>query len=128
MMTPLHPDEIGPAAKPRAGFAGVGSLITLQYLQGPDAERLTFEFVDSENLLVRRALGGIAAIRWPERLLNLNLAHTDERVNLLAALSIVHPELLPRVEAMIPPAELQPMRSKMLADGIDVYFRAGTVF
>lgn len=123
---PLKPDESQIVPK----TPGLGSLGTLEFLQGPDAERLTFEFVDSENLLVRRALGAVAAIRWPDRLLNLNPIHSEERVNLLAALSIVHPELLPRVEAIIPTAELQPMRAKMMADGIEVYQRpgAGIVF
>ncbi len=111
---------------------GVGCLSALEFLQGPDAERLTFEFLDSENQWVRESLGAIAAIRWPERYLGTNLEHSDERKNLLAAIGILHPALLTRVEAMVSKAELQSIESKMLATGIEAYCRlqpgAGIIF
>jgi hypothetical protein len=95
---------------------------TLEFLQTPDAERLTFEYVDSTNELVRRALGLVAVMRWPERFLTLQSPHLDERTKLLAALSIFHPELMPRVQAIVTPDELDKIRQQMLQDGIGVLF------
>jgi hypothetical protein len=104
----------------------------LEFMQTPDAERLTFEFLDATNLWVRTALGLVAAMRWPERFLETLPLHPDEYTKLRAALSIFHPDLLPRVQALVPPADLEKWRSKMLNDGIETVFsllgNAGLIF
>jgi hypothetical protein len=95
---------------------------TLEFLQTPDAERLTFEYIDSANEFVRRGLGLVAVMRWPERFLTRQSPYLGERTKLLAALSILHPELLSRVQAIVPPDELDKMRQQMLNDGIEPFF------
>jgi hypothetical protein len=104
----------------------------LEFMQTPDAERLTFESLDVPNQWVRTALGLVAAMRWPERFLDLPPLRFEERTKLRIALSVFHPKLLPRVQALVPPDELDKIRAKMLNDGIETLFSlpgsAGLVF
>jgi hypothetical protein len=92
------------------------AVVTLQYVQIPEAERLTFEFIDSPNVMVRGTLGLIAAKRWPERLTKTALAHEAERVDLLATIAVFHPEMLSAVRALVPAQELS-LRLQKLKDG-----------
>jgi hypothetical protein len=104
----------------------------LEFVQIPDAERLTFEFLDANNPLVRGALGLVAAKRWPDRLLGTALSHDDERLKLLAALSVLHPEFLPRVRALVSGEQLENLRTKVTNNGVEILFtmpgNAGLVF
>lgn len=80
---------------------------------------------------MRSALGLIAAKRWPDRLLGVALSHDEERVKLLAALSVLHLELLPRVQAFVPAEKLDALRSKLIDSGVELFFpmpAAGLVF
>jgi hypothetical protein len=101
---------------------GIRMIGILEFLQTPDAERITFQFLEATNQWVRTGLGLVAAMRWPERFLDSRPMHFEERAKLRAALSILHPELLPRVRALVPTAELEEMRSKMMNDGIETAF------
>jgi hypothetical protein len=121
-----------PLLGPGESQYGLGIISLLEFLQTPDAERLTFEFLDANNLWVRGALGLLAAKRWPDRLLGTALSHDDERVKLLAALSVLHPELLSRVQALVPAERLDTLRSRLIDTGVELAFslpgNAGLVF
>lgn len=112
---------------------GLSMLGILEFLQTPDAERITFEFIETNNQWCRLALGLVAAKRWPDRLLASALSHNEERLKLLSAVSVLHPALLPRVQALMPQAELEKRRSQMLKIGVAAPFgipagTAGLVF
>jgi hypothetical protein len=119
------------AEQPQSSSAAGESLMEpetigiLEFLQTSDAERLTFEFLDANNRFVREPLGLIAVMRWPERFIALRQSRLllEERTKLLAALSVFHPELLPRVQSMVSSEELKKLRTKMLDQGIGVVFR-----
>jgi hypothetical protein len=104
----------------------------LEFLQTPDAERITFQFLDTTNQWVREGLGLVAVMRWPERFLDTPPLHFGERIKLRAALSVLHPELLSRVQALVPPKDLDKIRARMMNDGIEASFslpgNAGLVF
>jgi hypothetical protein len=121
-----------PLLRPGESQYGLRIISLLEFLQIPDAERLTFEFLDANNLWVRGALGLLAAKRWPDRLLGTALSHDDERVKLLAALSVLHPELLSRVQALVPAETLDTLRSRLIDTGVELAFslpgNAGLVF
>ena len=113
-------------------LGGLRIIGTLEFLQTPDAERLTFEFLNSANLLIRRALGLIAVMRWPERFLDASFWDTVERTKLLATLSVFHPELAARVQSAASPDELAKIQAKLKSGGIwSVFYlpgNAGLVF
>ena len=118
---------------PGADFLfGLSLLGALEYLQTPDAERLTFEFFDCDNMFIRQALGLLAVMRWPDRFLTINQQHIEERTKLLAALTVFHPRLLSKAQAMAQSGELEKFRSSMLSDGVSAIFslpgNAGLVF
>jgi hypothetical protein len=117
------------AAEFQPGLLMIG---ILEFLQTPDAERLTFEYLDATNLWVRTGLGLVAAMRWPNRFLDSVPSHFDESIKLRAAVTVLHPELLSRVQALVPPDDLEKWRSKMLKDGVETVFslpgNAGLVF
>jgi hypothetical protein len=111
---------------------GLMMLGILEFMQTPDAERITFEFLNAPNLWVRTALGLVAAMRWPERFLPQSSSmQNEERTKLLAALSVFHPEFLSRVQSVVPDQKLSAIRTQMMKDGIETAFNlpgAGLVF
>lgn len=121
--------DLAKAAELQPGLLMIG---ILEYMQTPDAEQLTFEFLNANNLWVRTGLGLLAATRWPNRFLDTPPLHPDEYTKIRAALSILHPDLLPRVQALESPSDLEKWRSRMLNDGIETAFslpgNAGLVF
>jgi hypothetical protein len=95
-------------------------LATLEFIQVPEAERLTFEYLDSTNLFIRGALGLIAAKRWPNRLMTTALSHEDERINCIAAITVFHPDMLAEVRSLIPPQELDKRLAKLKGNPVEV--------
>lgn len=91
-------------------------------MQTRDAERLTFEFLDSFNRYIRRALGLVAVMRWPERFLNASFSDPADRTKLLAALTVFHPELAARVQSAAPPDELAKIQAELKSNGIGSVF------
>ena len=113
-------------------LGGLRIIGTLEFLQTPDAERLTFEFLNSANRYIGRALGLVAVLRWPERFLDASFSDPTERTKLLAALTIFHPELAARVQSAAPPDELAKIQANLKSGGIGGVFylpgNAGLVF
>ena len=79
----------------------------LQQLRTPAAEALTFKHLDSRNVFQNRALGMLAAQRWPERLVRITTAPDADRKKLLAVVAVTHPELSGQISGLVPAAELQ---------------------
>jgi len=89
------------------------ALPVLAFIQIPEAEAITFEFIDSPNQFVRGTLGVIAAKRWPERLMKTALTRNSERMDLLVTITAFHPEMLAQIRSLIPPPELEKRLAKL---------------
>ncbi len=99
----------------------------LQFLNTDAAEMFTFEYLDCKNQLVRKTLGLIAAIRWPGHLLRDRQDHIAraEYVNLLAVVSLYHPELGASLPSPAPVDSLNAARVKLHGSGLgSMFFKA----
>lgn len=72
----------------------------LQHLKTADAERLTFGHLESRNLWQNRALGLLAAERWPQHLIDATLVPDEDRKQVLATLCVMHPKLESEVKKL----------------------------
>jgi hypothetical protein len=121
--------DIAGATERQPGLSMIG---ILEFLQTPDAERITFEFLNANNQWVRQALGLTAVMRWPQKFLDSPSSHPDEHKKLLATLTVFHPELLSLVRRGMSAEELNRLRSDVIDFGVEVLFRlphnAGLVF
>lgn len=129
MGQPMESHDSNYAAEFLSGLRIIG---TLEFLQTLEAERITFAYVGCANQFISRALGLLAAMRWPQHYLDLHPLYGAEGTKLIAALSVFHPELLKTVQTLMSSEELDKLRSKLIDDGIWSVFSlpggAGLVF
>jgi len=103
----------------------------LRLLTASSTERLVFEHLDVQNVLVRLTLALVAIQRWPDEFLRRprHVFSDEEYANLLAFGSLAHPELAGRFQQGIARQRLEASVLRLRQGGaIGLFGLAGSVF
>ena len=102
----------------------------LRFLRTPSSELITLKYLNAQNQEIRMTLGLVAAMRWPDRLLdNPESAFSSaEYESLLIAVSVLHPPQTSVIETKIGNTRPSAVRSRLEKYGlVGVFGAAGTV-
>lgn len=92
---------------------------TLRFLNIPDAEKLTFSFLEARNEEIRLTMGLVAAVRWPQRLLAAGQGTftEEEYTSLMGYLSMLHPDLTSSIVGKISKQRLDEVTARLMQFG-----------
>ncbi len=109
-------------------LAELDVLPALRFLPTPAAESFTRTGLDAVNEFIRTASGVVAAMRWPNLLIEKRPARIPdvEYERLLAILVLRHPEFASKVEAALGRPLSDDAKHRALRGGLGGFGRAGT--
>jgi hypothetical protein len=94
-------------------------LRTLMVLKGSAIGPLVLKNLDSANEHIRIVCAAVAAIRWPEQLLQISQGRFSDReyAGLMAAVAIRHPELASRAQGRTTPTQFEDAKAQIAKSG-----------
>jgi hypothetical protein len=97
-------------------------LIALRILKAPAAEQLTFRYLTARHESIRNFCGVVAALRWPERLLQAGQGTFSGRdyANLMAIVALKHPSLT-SVSSRVTPKQMEEAKIEVTNTGVAVF-------
>ena len=102
----------------------------LQFLRIPSSEEITFKYLSAQNQEIRMTLGLVAAMRWPDRLLDGNdgAFSNSEFESLLVAVTVLHPPQTNLIETRIGSNRFSGIRNRFEKHGfVGVFGAPGAV-